>query len=106
LFGPIVQYDSDLPWLLVSSLRKNDPALPLRHRLTRYGGLDTEMSQLAANTWGVSYVSYFNMFCREKVCLEQLGSDTPLQSDYGHLTRDGSMLVSERLKADNDLRMH
>ena len=106
LFGPIVQYDSDLPWLLVSSLRKNDPALPLRHRLNRYGRLDAEMSQLAANTWGVSYVSYFDMFCREKVCLEQVGSDTPLQSDYGHLTMYGSMLVSERLKADNDLRMY
>lgn len=105
LVGPIVQYDSDLPWLLVTSLRKNDATLPLRHRLTRYEGLDAEMKQLAAS-WGVSYVSYFDMLCQGTVCVERLGSDTPLQSDYGHLTASGSMLVAERLKANNDFKMY
>ena len=105
LFGPIIQYDSDLPWLLVTSLRKNDPALPFEHRLTRYEGLDQEMSKLAANTWGVSYFSYFKQLCPGKVCTEYLGSETPLQSDYGHLTMAGSMLVSEKLKADPNFKM-
>jgi peptidoglycan/LPS O-acetylase OafA/YrhL len=106
LFGPIFQYDSDLPWLLVTSLRKNDPNLPLRHRLTRYDGLDAEMAQLAKNTWGVGYVSYFNMLCPDKSCTQYLGSDTPLQSDYGHLTRYGSMLVSEKMKTNSDFKMY
>ena len=105
LFGPIVQYDSDLPWLLVSSLRKHDPALPARHRLNRYEGLDAEMSQLARNRWGVGYVSYFDMLCRQKDCVEAVASDIPLQSDYGHLTSPGSMLVSEKLKADSQFAM-
>jgi peptidoglycan/LPS O-acetylase OafA/YrhL len=105
LFGPIVQYDSDLPWLLVTSLRTNDPALPVRHRLASYEKLDQEMSRLAKNTWGVSYVSYFDMLCPNKVCTEYVDSDTPLQSDYGHFTKFGSVLMSEKLKAADKLRM-
>jgi peptidoglycan/LPS O-acetylase OafA/YrhL len=100
LFGPIVQYDSDLPWLLVTSLRHNDPSLPSSHRLDRYEGLDQQMAQLAAS-WNIRYVSYFGMLCPQKVCMEYVASDTPLQSDYGHLTKAGSMLVAEKLKEGN-----
>jgi peptidoglycan/LPS O-acetylase OafA/YrhL len=100
LFGPIVQYDSDLPWLLVTSLRHHDPSLPSNHRLDRYQGLDDEMGQLAAR-WGIRYVSYFGMLCPQKVCMEYVASDTPLQSDYGHLTKAGSLLVAEKLKEGN-----
>jgi hypothetical protein len=104
LFGPIVQYDSDLPWLLVTSLRQGDPELPLRHRLTHYQMLDQEMSKLA-NRWGIDYVSYFTLLCREAGCTEYVDEDTPLQSDYGHLTTAGSLLVSARLKADPRFKM-
>jgi peptidoglycan/LPS O-acetylase OafA/YrhL len=104
LFGPIVQYDSDLPWLLVTSLRQGDPDLPLRHRLTHYQALDQEMSKLA-NRWDVDYVSYFTLFCRGEGCIEYVDEDTPLQSDYGHLTTAGSLLLSARLKADPRYKM-
>jgi SGNH domain (fused to AT3 domains) len=104
LFGPIVQYDSDLPWLLVSSLRRGDPGLPFRHRLTHYQALDQEMSTLAKG-WGVDYVSYFQMLCHGRICIEYVNSDTPLQSDYGHLTPAGSLLVSARLKTDLSFKM-
>jgi peptidoglycan/LPS O-acetylase OafA/YrhL len=100
LFGPIVQYDSDLPWLLVTSLRHNDPSLPSSHRLDRFEGLDEEMAQLAAS-WNIRYVSYFGLLCPRKVCTEYVGRDTPLQSDYGHLTKAGSLLVAEKLKEGN-----
>ena len=104
LFGPIVQYDSDLPWLLVASLRKGDPDLPLKHRLTDYEGLDQEMSTLAKQ-WGVDYVSYYKMLCHGRECLEYANKDTPLQSDYGHLTPAGSLLVASRLKEDPGFKM-
>jgi peptidoglycan/LPS O-acetylase OafA/YrhL len=104
LFGPIVQYDSDLPWLLVNSLRRADPNLPLKHRLTHYQGLDQQMAALAGK-WGIGYVSYFKMLCNGDVCTEFVNSDTPLQSDYGHLTSAGSLLVSERLKEDATFKM-
>jgi peptidoglycan/LPS O-acetylase OafA/YrhL len=102
LFGPIVQYDSDLPWLLVTSLRNRDPNLPLRHRLTDLEALDQQMGMLA-QTWDVGYVSYFKMLCQGRECAEYVNDDTPLQSDYGHLTPAGSLLVSARLKADQSI---
>jgi peptidoglycan/LPS O-acetylase OafA/YrhL len=102
LFGPIVQYDSDLPWLLVSSLRNGDPNLPLRHRLTDLEELDQQMEALALRS-GVEYVSYFKMLCPGGVCAEYVNADTPLQSDYGHLTPAGSLLVSARLKEDRSI---
>jgi hypothetical protein len=102
LFGPIVQYDADLPLLLVDSLRKKDPNLPLRHRLTDLEGLDQQRSALAARD-GAEYVSYFKMLCHGEVCAEFANGDTPLQSDYGHLTTAGSLLVCDRLKADRSM---
>jgi peptidoglycan/LPS O-acetylase OafA/YrhL len=98
LFGPIVQYDSPLPQLLVTSLKENDPLMPARHRLVRYLTLDKELAERAATTWGITYVSYFKLLCPQQVCLEYADKDVPLQSDYGHLTWAGSVLVSQKLK--------
>ncbi len=98
LFGPIVQYDSPLPRLLVTSLRKDDPSLPIKHRISRYRTIDDQFARLAANTWRITYISYFKLLCPNGVCVEYAGKDIPLQSDYGHLTKAGSMLVAEKLK--------
>jgi peptidoglycan/LPS O-acetylase OafA/YrhL len=103
LFGPIVQYDSDLPWLLVTSLRHHDPALPSNHRLERYQSIDQEMAQLATQ-WEVGYVSYFQLLCPQKACMEYVTNDTPLQSDYGHLTKAGSLFVAQKLKEGDVLQ--
>jgi peptidoglycan/LPS O-acetylase OafA/YrhL len=103
LFGPIVQYDSPLPRLLTASLKENDPSLPFKHRLNKYRKLDQEMAYLAANTWHVPYVSFFQLLCPQNACTEYAQKDVPLQFDYGHLTQAGSMLVAERLKAENSL---
>jgi hypothetical protein len=48
---------------------------------------------------------YFSMLCHGEVCTEYVNNDTPLQSDYGHLTPAGSLLVSARLKADANFKM-
>jgi peptidoglycan/LPS O-acetylase OafA/YrhL len=98
LFGPIIQYDSPLPRLLVTSLKNGDPTFPIKHRVNRYRTVDDELAQLAANTWRVTYISYFKLLCPNGVCVEYAGKDIPLQSDYGHLTKAGSLLVAERVK--------
>ena len=103
LFGPIVQYDSPLPRLLTASLKENDPSLPFKHRLNKYRQLDGEMAYLAENTWHVPYVSLFKLLCPQDACTEYAQKDVPLQFDYGHLTQAGSVLVAERLKAENSL---
>jgi len=97
LFGPVVQYDSALPRLLAMSIQKNDPHLPAEHRVAYYEKLDKEMAQLARHL-GVRYVSYFKLICQEGTCLEYAAKGIPLQSDYGHLTGDGSVLLADKIR--------
>jgi hypothetical protein len=98
LFGPIVQYDSELPRLLAMSIKSNDPEIPALHRVPAYARLDDDMSKLAQSERDVRYVSYFKMLCRQNSCLEYAGNGVPLQSDYGHLTAVGSILVATKLR--------
>jgi len=98
LFGPIVQYDSELPRLLAMSIKSNDPAIPALHRVAAYESLDGDMAKLAQSERDVRYVSYFKMLCRQSSCLEYAGNGVPLQSDYGHLTAVGSVLVATKLR--------
>ena len=55
------------------------------------------MTQFARQL-GVPYISYFNLICDHGVCLEYASQDVPLQSDYGHLTGDGSLLVAAKIR--------
>src|SRR5258708_4992346 len=97
LFGPIVQYDAALPRLLAISIQKNDPRLPATHRVTYYEDLDRKMAEIARRL-GVRYISYFDLICHHGACLEYAAKDVPLQSDYGHLTGDGSVLVADKIR--------
>ncbi len=103
LFGPMLQYDSALPRLLATSIRNNAPKTPYDHRVAEYQELDTKMQRLAENEWKVRYVSFFDMLCGPSSCVEYAGNGVPLQSDYGHLTKDGSVLVAQRLVGSNQL---
>ena len=97
LFGPIVQYDAALPRLLAISIQKNDPALPATHRVGYYEDLDRKMAEIARHL-GVRYISYFDLICHNGACLEYAAKDVPLQSDYGHLTGDGSVVVADKIR--------
>jgi hypothetical protein len=98
LFGPIIQYDSALPRLLATSIRSNDAAIPALHRVAYYESLDADMSRLVLTAPGVRYISYFKMLCPQSACLEYAGAGVPLQSDYGHLTSRGSLLVATKIR--------
>lgn len=103
LFGPIVQYDSALPRLLAMAVQSNDPALPAAHRVAYYQTLDDDLSRLVRSDRGVGYVSYFKLLCPRESCVEYAGPGVPLQSDYGHLTGRGSLLVATRLRESGTL---
>jgi len=103
LFGPIVQYDSALPRLLAMSIRSNDATIPALHRVAYYERLDADMSKLAQADPGVRYISYFKILCRQSACLEYAGAGVPLQSDYGHLTSGGSVLVATKIRETGGL---
>ena len=98
LFGPMVQYDSALPRLLAISIQQNAPGIPADHRVAYCETLDQEMARLASETLEVSYISYFKLICPQGSCLEYAAKGVPLQSDYGHLTGDGSLLIAGKIR--------
>lgn len=101
LFGPMVQYDAALPRLLAFSIRGHDPTIPDEHRLDQRQ-LDQSMSQLADEK-GVEYVSFYQSLCGPQSCAEFGVNGVPLQFDYGHLTKEGSELVAQKLYGSGEL---
>jgi peptidoglycan/LPS O-acetylase OafA/YrhL len=97
LFGPKVQYDAPLPRILVATIRYSDPGLPDRHRPSSYETLDEEMSQLARSK-GVTYISFFQLLCKQEACLHSDQAGHPLSFDIGHFTRWGSLVVAQKLR--------
>jgi hypothetical protein len=104
LFGPTLQYDAPLPRLLAMSMMQGDPSLPAVHRVTAMSLLDGTMAELAKERWSVPYVSMIEMLCDGNECLQYAGPGVPLLSDYGHLTKEGSILVAKRLRGEGWLR--
>ncbi len=102
LFGPMVQYDMALPRLLAFSIRGNDQAIPDEHRVDQHA-LDDAMSAMAEKQ-GVEYVSFYRSLCGAQSCEEFAVNGVPLQFDYGHLTREGSLLVAQKLIGSGDLK--
>ena len=103
VFGPMLQYDSALPRLLATSIKKNDPSLPFAHRVDQYVGLARQMSRLASDDWHVRYISYFQTLCNADSCVEYVNGDVPLQSDYSHLTKEGSVWLVAKLQQSGEL---
>ena len=101
LFGPMVQYDTALPRLLAFSIRGNDPSIPDEHRVDEHE-LDDAMAKLATQK-GVDYISFYKSLCVGRSCPEFGADGVPLQFDYGHLTKEGSLLVAQRLLANGEL---
>jgi peptidoglycan/LPS O-acetylase OafA/YrhL len=102
LFGPMVQYDMALPRLLAFSMRGNDLAIPDEHRVDQHA-LDDAMSAIAEKQ-GAEYVSFYRSLCGPQSCEEFAVNGVPLQFDYGHLTREGSLLVAQKLIGSGDLQ--
>lgn len=102
IFGPMVQYDMALPRLLAFSMRGKDLTIPDEHRVNEHG-LDNALSQLAEKK-GVEYVSFYRSLCGPRSCQEFALNGVPLQFDYGHLTKEGSLLVAQKLVVGGELR--
>jgi peptidoglycan/LPS O-acetylase OafA/YrhL len=103
LVGPMVQYDAPLPRLLAMSIRQNDPSIPLIHRAKFVSSLDAQMAEAARTEWRVHYVSMVDLLCVADRCLQYATDGIPLLSDYGHLTKEGSVLVAEKLRSQGSL---
>ena len=99
VFGPVPEYDSPLPRLLVYSAAWHEPSLVSKHRVASLRSLDALMQSIAENTWHVPYISLYREICGANDCAEY--ADTahriPLMSDTNHLSEMGADLVVRRL---------
>ena len=99
LFGPVAEYDAPLPRLLAYSIAWNKPKLAHQHLAPYSAVLDSEMRNLAENTWHVDYVSLFQATCGRDSCLEYADdkNEIPLLKDEDHLSEEGSKFLVQRL---------
>jgi hypothetical protein len=92
--GPIPQYASSLPRVLVRS-----EGHPERVAASLVSGpflLDPQMRKVAQEA-GAQYVSLLEQLCHGRDCRTLAAAGVPLQFDYGHLTAQGSAVVAAQL---------
>jgi peptidoglycan/LPS O-acetylase OafA/YrhL len=101
LVGPIVQYNGAVPQLVALAAQHHDPDLLLRQMRRQERGVDAAMAALAARKH-VRYASAYRAMCPGDACVQLSVDGVPLQHDYGHLTREGSIFVVDRLRDEGD----
>jgi len=96
VLGPIVEYDSALPRLLADEILHNKPSIASAMRTPGIHERDRTLSRIVAAK-DATYISLYDLVCRNGHCDEFAEGDIPLQFDAGHLTARGSVEVGRRL---------
>jgi hypothetical protein len=96
VLGPIVEYDTALPRLLVDEILLDSPSLASARRRPGVRERDLAMSRLVSAK-GATYLSVYDAMCRDDRCDEFAEADVPMQFDAGHLTAKGAAEVGRRL---------
>lgn len=94
--GPIVEYDQPLPRILARSVSKNTAEDELAKSYRREQQKQTD--KLFANSQmpkGLKYISVYDLLC-SKNCQLWSQNGVPVQFDYGHLTKEGSIFLAEQ----------
>jgi hypothetical protein len=97
VFGPIAEYDQALPRILAESMYSNSPNTVTAHRLQARELLDKVIKNAVATT-GAEYVSIYDALCPAGNCTLWTDDGNPIQSDYGHLTNEGSKEMIRRIQ--------
>jgi hypothetical protein len=93
--GPIMEYNTDLPRLLISY--QSEQSKILEHSLYfEKQALDKQFSKTISET-PASYISLFNALCELGNCTLTTEQGIPVQFDYGHLTLEGSEMLLEKI---------
>jgi hypothetical protein len=103
LIGPTPEYGVDLPRLLARAIIEKNAALPMRYLLPEPRELDRAMEAMAA-AHGVHYVSIYRLMCAQHC--PTMAKGEPIAFDYGHLTKQGSILAANLLETAPDLMAH
>ena len=100
--GPVPQYDPSLPQVYLTRHygKRSISDDSFRHELI---ASNEHMKQLLANLQGVSYIDVLGFLCdfdQPKFECMVKPKDTLIAFDYGHLTVEGAVYISEQLLAD------
>jgi peptidoglycan/LPS O-acetylase OafA/YrhL len=97
LFGPIPEYDQALPRILARAVASGNSDSKFAARHQRAAPLEIDRTLSAALQGGaVQYISIYRALCNPE-CELWAAKDVPMQFDYSHLTREGSIALARRL---------
>jgi peptidoglycan/LPS O-acetylase OafA/YrhL len=102
VLGPRPLYRSPLPRLMAMSMIKGNPSMVATSREDKQQELDAEYAARLRDS-GARYVSVYQAMCSDSECLVAGEDGMPVQFDYGHFTRSGSILVVRRLREAGNL---
>lgn len=88
--GPMVEYDADLPMLMVQGALANDPGRAARFRRPERLMLDKQMQNIVTAS-GARYFSVRALECHESVCRLSTADGTPIHFDTSHLTEPAAL---------------
>jgi SGNH domain (fused to AT3 domains) len=97
--GPIVEYEQPLPRLLALAITHGSKEAEFVAKYRRRPQEETDRllaSELSEES--AEYLSVYSALC-DPQCAIWANEQVPLQFDYGHLTREGSMLLAFRLRS-------
>tara|TARA_Y100000296_G_scaffold57290_1_gene65703 strand:+ start:5799 stop:7673 length:1875 start_codon:yes stop_codon:yes gene_type:complete len=93
--GPIMEYNTDLPRLLISYQAEQSKIF--EHSLYfEKQALDKQFSKTISET-SATYISLFNTLCELGTCTLMTEQGIPVQFDYGHLTLEGSEMLLDKI---------
>lgn len=98
VIGPIVEYAMPLPRLLAQVSSGRDPALLIGARLPDQAKTDRDL-EAAVRAAGADYISPYRLLCANDAApCRTTVNGVPVQWDYGHLTAQGSELLSRQFR--------
>ncbi|MGH1349204.1 MAG: acyltransferase family protein [Methyloligellaceae bacterium] len=95
VLGPIVEYKKDLPRLLAFNMLESHKGVVDRHRDPRQKKIDLRLEKVMKKS-GMEYISIYKAICPDE-CTVQI-NNVPLQFDYGHVTTEGALEITKRIK--------
>lgn len=92
VLGPIIEYTQPLPRILAHSDFEEKLVRTRKHEFIEK--VDTEFANKLSKRQ-VTYVSILSNICASKENCKTLVEGSPIQFDYGHLTKEGSLVLSK-----------
>jgi hypothetical protein len=98
IIGPGVEYRKPLPRLLIDQVRGGDREVVAKARHSEQMKFDRLFAEALAGK-NVHYVSPYKTLCGASDCLVVNDDGTPLQHDYGHLSREGALFLVRKWRS-------